>query len=184
MSLRELLRVNAHEHLSVYALASLANVLLSIPQYLAVNKALELGINSKGSTAGLINLYGSSIGLTLDFLGSAFIFQGIMAILVMGVVGSTLSRRRWRVQYVATGILVSTYLAYHLGGKFLNALGWIGLLETSGVDASGIYADLFWFGLGTTICYLLVILVLRRSYGRLMAKFLAVAARDFAEPSE
>ena len=184
MSLRELLRINAREHLSIYALTSLASVLLSIPQYLAVNTALELGINPKGPTASLINQYGSSTSLTLDFLRSTFIFQGIMAILVMGVVGSMLSRRRWRLQYVATGFLVSAYLAYHLGGKFLNALGWIGLLETSGVDASGIYTDLFWFGLGTTICYMLVILVLRRSYGRLMVRLLSLATCDLAEPSE
>jgi len=182
LSLRELLRINAREHLTIYALASLANVLLSIPQYLAVNTALELSINPKGSTASLINQYGSSTGLTLDFLRSAFIFQGIIAILVMGVAGSMLSRR-WRWQYVATSFIVSAYLAYHLGGKFVNALGWIGLLETSGVDASGIYADLFWFGLGTTICYLLVILVLRKSYGRLMVRFLPAPTRDLTEPS-
>jgi hypothetical protein len=184
LSLREILRINAREHLTIYTLASLANVLLSIPRYLAVNTALELGINPKGSTASLINQYGSSTGLTLDFLRSALIFQGIIAILVTGVAGSMLSRKRWKSQYVATGFLVSAYLAYHLGGKFLNTLGWIGLLETSGIDASGIYADLFWFGLGATICYLLVILVLRRSYGRLMMRFLPVAARDFAEPAE
>ena len=182
--MRELLRINSREHLTIYALGSLANILLSIPQYLAVNTALELGINPKGSTASLINQYGSSAGLILDFLRSAFIFQGIMAILVMGVVGSMLSRRRWRLQYVATSFLVSAYLAYHLGGKFLNALGWIGFLENSGVDASGTYADLFWFGLGTTICYLLVILVLRRSYGRQMIRFLPVAIRDSIEPPE
>jgi hypothetical protein len=183
LSLRELLRINAREHLTIYALASLANVLLSLPQYLAVNTALELSINPKGSTASLINHYGSSTGLTLDFLRSAFIFQGIIAILVMGVAGSMLSRRRWRPQYVATSSLVSAYLAYHLGGKFVNALGWIGLLETSGINASGIYADLFWFGLGTTICYLLVILVLRKSYGRLMVRFLPAPTRDLTEPS-
>jgi len=82
-----------------------------------------------------------------------------------------------------TSVLVSAYLAYHLGGKFLNTLGWIGLLETSGVNASGVYADLFWFGLGTTICYLLVILVLRRSYGKLAARVPAVTTRDYSEPS-
>jgi hypothetical protein len=181
LSLRELLRINAREHLTIYALASSANVLLSIPQFLAVNTALELGINPKGSTASLINQYGSSTGLTLDFLRSALIFQGIMAILVIGAVGSTLSRRRWRSQYVATGLLVSAYLAYHLGGKFLNALGWIGLLETSGVNASGVYADLFWFGLATTICYLLVILVLRRSYGKLAERVPTVTTGEHAE---
>jgi hypothetical protein len=183
MSVRDQLGTNAREHLTVYILASLANILLSIPQYLAVSTALELGINPKGSTAGLINQYGSSTGLTLDFLRSTLIFQGIIAILIMGIVGSMLSRR-WRWQYVATSFLVSAYLAYHLGGKFVNALGWIGLLETSGVNVSGVYADLFWFGLGTTICYLLIILVLRRSYARLMARFLPVATRNFTEPSK
>ncbi|HEV2119078.1 MAG TPA: hypothetical protein VGS11_03065 [Candidatus Bathyarchaeia archaeon] len=167
MSLRQLLRVNAREHLEVYILASLSNVLLSIPQYLAVNTALELGINPKGTTETLIDYYGSSTGLTLDFLRSALIFQGIVAVFVMGLAGSMLSRKRWRWQYVATSFLVSAYLAYHLGGKFLNTLGWIGFLETSGANISAIYGELFWFGLGTTICYLLLILVLRRSYGRL-----------------
>jgi len=90
-----------------------------------------------------------------------------MAVLVIGLPGSASSRRGWGWQYVLTGVFISTYLAYHLGGKFLNALGWIGVLETSGVNVSGVYGDLFWFGLGTTICYLLVILVLRRSYGKL-----------------
>ncbi len=111
--------------------------------------------------------YGSSTGLVLDFLRSGLIFQGLIAVLVVGLVGSASSRRRWRWQYALTGVFISTYLAYHLGGKFLNALAWIGVLETSGVNVSGVYGDLFWFGLGTTICYLLVILVLRRSYGKL-----------------
>jgi hypothetical protein len=184
LSLRALLRVNAREHLAIYILSTLANAMLSIPQYLAVNTALELGINPKGSTASLISQYGSSKGLALDFLGTALIFQGVMAILVMGVAGSMLSRRGWRWQYVATGLLVSAYLAYHLGGKFVNALGWIGLLDASSVPVSGVYADLFWFGLGTTICYLLVILVLRRSYGSLAARAAAATTRDYSESSE
>jgi hypothetical protein len=163
----ELLRINAREHIAIYILATLANFLLSIPQYLAVNTALELAINPKGSTASLIAQYGSSTGLFLDFLRSGLIFQGVMAVLVIGLVGPASSRRGWRWQYALTGGLVSIYLAYHLGGKFLNALGWIGVLDTSGVNVSGVYADLFWFGLGTTICYLLAILVLRKSYGKL-----------------
>ena len=167
MSFRELLRVNAREHIAIYLLATLANFLLSIPQYLAVNTALELAINPKGSTASLITQYGSSTGLFLDFLRSGLIFQGVMAVLVIGLVGAASSRRGRKWQYRLTGMLVSIYLAYHLGGKFLNALGWIGVLDTSGVNASGVYADLFWFGLGTTICYLLAILVLRKSYGKL-----------------
>jgi len=167
LSMRELLGVNAREHLAIYALATLANLFLSIPQYLAVNAALELAVNPKGTTAGLIAQYGLTNGLVLDFLRSGLIFQGVIAVLVIGLAGAAWSRRGWRWQYALTGVFVSTYLAYHLGGKFLNTLGWIGVLETSGVNVSDVYGDLFWFGLGTTICYLLVILVLRRSYGKL-----------------
>ena len=163
-----MLRVNAREHLAIYALATLANFLLSVPQYLAVNSALELGINPNGTTASLITQYGSSTGLFLDFLRSGLVFQGVMAVLVIGLPWSASSRRGWGWQYVLTGVFISTYLAYHLGGKFLNALGWIGVLETGGVNVSGVYGDLFWFGLGATICYLFVILVLRRSHGKLV----------------
>ena len=162
------MRINAREHLAIYILATLANFFLSVPQYLAVNTALELGINPKGSTAVLVAQYGSSTGLFLDFLRSGLIFQGVMAVLVIGLIGSASSRRGWRWQYALTGVLVSTYLAYHLGGKFLNALSWIGVLDTSDLNVSGVYADLFWFGLGTTICYLVAIMVLRKSYGKLL----------------
>jgi len=86
---------------------------------------------------------------------------------VVGLAGAATSRRGWKWQYPLTGVFVSTYLAYHLGGKFLNALGWIGVLETSGVNVSDVYGYLFWFGLATAVCYLIAILVLRRSYGKL-----------------
>jgi hypothetical protein len=162
-----MLRVNAREHLAIYVLATLANFLLSVPQYLAVNTALELAVYPKGTTASLIGQFGSSNGLALDFLRSGLIFQGVMAVLLIGLVGSASSRRSWKWQYPLTGLFVSTYLAYHLGGKFLNALGWIGVLETSGVNVSNVYGDLFWFGLASTVCYVIVVLVLRRSYGRL-----------------
>ena len=167
MSFRELLRINAREHIAIYILATLANFLLSIPQYQAVYAALGLAINPKGSTASLIAQYGSSTGLFLDFLRSGIIFQGVMVVLVIGLVGSASSARGWKWQYSLTSVLVSIYLAYHLGGKFLNTLGWIGVLDTSGVNVSVVYAGLFWFGLATTICYLLAILVLRKSYGKL-----------------
>ena len=167
LSIQQLWRSNGREHLAIYSLATLANFLLSVPQYITVNTALELAIIPKGTTMSLIAQYGSSTGLVLDFLRSGLIFQGVIAVLVIGVAGATSSRRGWRWQYPLTGVFVSTYLAYHLGGKFLNALGWIGVLGTSGVNVSDVYGDLFWFGLGTTICYLLAILALRRSYGKL-----------------
>lgn len=165
--MQELLRSNRRDHLAIYSLATLANFLLSVPQYIAINTALELAVIPKGPTASLIAQYGSSTGLVLDFLRSGLVFQGLIALLVIGLAGAAASRRGWRWQYPLTGVFVSTYLAYHLGGKFLNTLGWIGVLETSGVNVSDVYGDLFWFGLATAVCYLIVILVLRRSYGKL-----------------
>ncbi len=167
LSIQELLRSNGREHLATYSLATLANFLLSVPQYVAVNTALELAVIPKGTTASLIAQYGSGTGLVLDFLRSGLIFQGVLAVLVVGLAGAATSRRGWKWQYPLTGVFVSTYLAYHLGGKFLNALGWIGVLETSGVNVSDVYGYLFWFGLATAVCYLIAILVLRRSYGKL-----------------
>jgi hypothetical protein len=164
--LRNTLGVNAQEHLAVYSVATIANILLSVPQFQAVNEALDLGIRPAGTTRSLVSQYGSTTGLLLDFVIGILIFQGIFAVLMLGVSASA-SSRGWKWQYSVTSVLVASYLAYHLGGKFLNALGWIGVLETSGVNVSGIYGNLFWFGLFATICYISSILFLRRSYGRL-----------------
>jgi hypothetical protein len=164
--LRRTLGVNVREHLSVYSVATLANLLLSVPQFQAVNKALDLGIRPAGMTGALVSQYGSTTGLLLESVTSILIFQGILAVLMLGVSASA-SSRGWKWRYSVTSILVASYLAYHLGGKFLSALGWIGVLETSGVNVSGVYGNLFWFGLSATICYMSSILVLRRSYGKL-----------------
>jgi len=156
--------------LAIYALGSLANFLLTIPQYIAVDTALQLGISPQGTTMSLIVRYGSSAGLVLEFLQSGLIFQGILAILLVGAIASASAGKRWKWQYTITGVLYSAYLGYHLGGKFLNSLDWIDVLHTGSFEVSSIYAELFWFGLATTICYLLVILVLRRSYEKLAAE--------------
>src|SRR5881409_135312 len=68
--MQELLRSHGREHLAIYSLATLANFFLSVPQYIAVNTALELAVIPKGTTASLIAQYGSSTGLLLDFLRS------------------------------------------------------------------------------------------------------------------
>ena len=167
--LREALGVNKREHLLVYSLSSLANLFLTAPQFQAVNNALDLGIRPQGMTGTLISKYGSTNGLLLDFASGILLFQAVMAVLIIGASVTASSRKVWRWQYPVTSILVASYLAYHLGGVFLNALGWIGVLETSGENVSGVYANLFWFGLAATICYLVSILFLRRSYGKLTA---------------
>lgn len=65
------------------------------------------------------------------------------------------------------GVVISSFVGYWLGTKFLNVLDWISTLQDNRVDSSNTYTGLFWFGLASTICYVLMILVLRRSYGKL-----------------
>ncbi len=61
-----------------------------------------------------------------------------------------------------------------LGAKFLVILEWISTLQNNRVDSSTEYTSLFWFGLAATICYLAMLLVLRKSYGELLERHLAV----------
>ena len=112
MLLREMLAVNKREHLALYSLASLANLLLSVPQFQAVSNSLQLGIHVKGITGKLIAQYGSTIGLALEFASEILIFQGIMAVLTIGisVIASARTRRRWAVLDIG-----------HLGG-FISRL--------------------------------------------------------------
>lgn len=168
--------MNKRENFAVYTLATVANILISIPQYMAVSAALQWGITPKGSTYDLITQYGSSSGLVLDLVWSSIVFEVIAGILLVAVIVSASSRRGWRWQFTTASVILSVFLTYYLGGKFLNVLGWIGVLETSGVNVSGVIADLFWFGLGATVCFLLLILTLRRSYGRLLAQRARVAS--------
>src|SRR6266705_896150 len=83
-------------------------------------------------------------------------------------------------QYLAVSSAVASYLpvdsgtatliaAYGPGlGIFLAVfLKWISTLQNNRVDSSNAYASLFWFGLASTIFYLAMILVLRKSYGNL-----------------
>src|SRR5438309_12115610 len=87
LSIQQLWRSNDREHLAIYSLATLANFLLSVPQYIAVNTAFELAIIPKGTTMSLIAHYGSSTGFVWVFLESGLTFQGFIEFLLLGFAG-------------------------------------------------------------------------------------------------
>ncbi len=165
---RLLSQYNSREHASVYVLATASNLFLSIPEYLAVRAALLSNLPVGGSTARFIASYGLGLGLVLDFLWTLLVFQGFLAVLVVVVASSTLLEKGWRWIYVFSALLLSGFMGYWLGEKFLLTLRLFSLLQNGGIDSSGVYSELFWFGLGATICYVMMILVLRRSYNRLV----------------
>ncbi len=65
-------------------------------------------------------------------------------------------------------LVLSGFMRYWLGERFFLTLSWVSLLQNAGVDSSGVYSELFWYGLGATICYVAMILVLRRSHNKLV----------------
>ena len=158
---------NLKEHAAILVLASLANLFLSIPEYLAVRQAIVSYVPVDMSTAHLVSVYGLDLGLDLDFLWTLAIFQAVLVVIVILTATTPYLKRGWRVAYVFSGMVVSGFVGYWLGAKFLRALSWISLIENNGVDASTVYSELFWFGLAAAFCYVTVILVLRKSYDRL-----------------
>jgi hypothetical protein len=160
-------RTNAREHLTIYLLATMSNLFLSIAEYLAVRQAVASYLPLDSGTAQLIANYGTGLGLGFDFLWTLAIFQGLLTIILLSMTLVPLLNRGWRVSYIISGLVISGFVGYWLAAKFLRTLGWVSQLETNGVNAMGVYSDLFWLGLAAAMCYVTMILVLRKSYDKI-----------------
>src|SRR2546428_4598120 len=158
---------NVREHLGVYLLASLSNAFLASSQYLAVSSAVASYLPVDSGTATLIAAYGPGLGILLAVFLNSLVFEGILAALVVILSLSAVLKTGWRWVYAFSGVMVSGFVGYWLGARFLVVLEWISTLQDNRVDISNAYASLFWFGLASTIFYLAMILVLRKSYGNL-----------------
>jgi hypothetical protein len=86
---------------------------------------------------------------------------------------SGISRTGWRWAYPLLGLVVSGFVGYWLGAKFLSVLEWISVLQNNRIDTSSPYSGLFWFGLAASIFYVLMIILLRKSYGKLAENHLS-----------
>lgn len=162
-------RTNAREHLTIYVLATLSNLFLSIAEYLAVRQAVASYLPLDPGTARLIASLGTGLGLGLDFLWTLTIFQALLTIIVLSMTLVPLLKNGWRVLYIFSGLVISGFVGYWLGAKFLRTLSWVSQLENSGANAMGVYSDLFWLGLAAAASYVTMILVLRKSYDKLFA---------------
>ena len=168
MGWRLLGRFNFREHVGVYVLATMADFLLSIPEYLAVRSAFASNLPVKGSVTSFVSAYGLSLGIMVDLLWRVLVFQVLLLVLVMVVAATSLVQKGWRWLYVFGAMMICGFVGYWIGAEFLRTLDWISVLQNSGSEASGVYSALFWFGLGSAVSYVGMILVLRRSYDKLM----------------
>jgi uncharacterized membrane protein len=155
------------EQLGIYVLASMSNFFLTASQYLAVSAAVASFLPVDPGTSELIADYGRGPGIVLALLPGSLVFQGILLVLVLTLALSATARTRWSWAYPFLGLVVSGFVGTWIAAKFLGALDWVSTLQNSRIDISGPYSGLFWFGLAASICYVLMILLLRRSYGRL-----------------
>ena len=115
----------------------------------------------------LITSYGRGPGIVLALLLNSLIFQGILSGLTLTLSMSAISKPGWKWAYPFLGVVVSGFVGYWLGAKFLVILEWISMLQNSRIDISNPYLGLFWFGLAASTCYVLMILFLRKSYRKL-----------------
>ncbi len=162
------MHVNRREHLQAYVLASAANTLLSLGQFFAVSSALGIRISQQLTVAGLLSYDGSRASLWVNLVQTGLIFQGAVALLVIVVLGVAVSRARWKWIYALTMLVISSYVGYVLGMKFLDTLEWLELDLAYGLPGSDVYANMITFGLAATSCYFLMIMVLNKSYGKLV----------------
>jgi len=168
------LAASLRENSGIYVLASLSNAFLIMSQYLAVSAAVASYLPVDSATAVLIASYGRGVGIGLALFLNSLVFQGILAVLVAMLALASIVKTGWKWAYAFSGVAVSGFVGYWLGAKFLAILEWISTLQDNRVDSSNPYAGLFWFGLAATICYLAMILVLRKSYGKLAERYSAV----------
>jgi len=164
---RSLLVMSFREHSGIYVLASVSNVFLTASQYLAVSAAVASYLPLDPGTSALIASYGRGPGIVLALLLNTLAFQGILLVLVLILALSSTIKTVWRWAYAFLGVVVSGFVGYWLGLKFLVVLEWISTLQNNKIDSSNPYSGLFWFGLASSICYVLMILLLRKSYGKL-----------------
>lgn len=165
---RGFVATNLREHLGIYVLGSLSNAFLTVSQYLAVSSAIASYLPVDPGTTALVTAYGRGPGVFLALFLNSLIFQGILAGLVMTLALLAVVKKGWKRAYALIGVVVSGFVGFLLGAKFVVVLEWISILQNNSVDSSADYASLFWLGLVSTMSYLAMILVLRKSYGNLV----------------
>lgn len=164
---KDLPNSNEREYAGIYFLATLSNILLSVPEYSAANKAAQSYIPLSGSMASLVSIYGVVPGIVLDFLWNLLIFQAVVAVLTLGLVGASILRTNWKMFSALFGASICSFIGYWLAVKFIRTLELISLFQIIGVDSSGIYLELVGSSLAVTVCYVSMLLVFRRSYDKL-----------------
>jgi len=163
-------RLNRRDYIVAYASASIAYLLILIPQYNTVERILSMNARIPESfLSSLVQLYGPTLGVQLSILSTVIAYQVISGVLLLLTSRMSKARVAWRWRYMIASVSFIGYAGYMLGIGFLTSLGWTSVLASMNVDVSPILQSYYMFNLGAAICYLAIVLVLRRTYTRLSA---------------
>lgn len=146
LSRRALLDLNLTEHFWAFILVSLADTFLLFQ----------------------LSSLASRVGAPVDVLGSMAVQELVLAILLLVVVLSSISERVWRWGYVVASFLFIGYAMLQMASRFIQALDSISQLQARGIDVQGYLGPSYLLILGSTVSFLLTILLLRRAYGKLI----------------
>jgi len=149
-------RLNISNHFAIYVLSSLAIGLLLIEQAQLSSRA----------------------GVQANILGPVLVQQSIMAVLILGLLtpAYTWTRQHW--PYALACILFAGYSGSRLAAAFNATLGLVPTLDSEGVPISDYQGTFYVLALSAAFCYLLMILLLRRSYGKLVQGRRSSASSD------
>ncbi len=145
---REIDRFNLVEHLAVYFLASLAVALLLYEQSQLSSRA----------------------GVQVDVFGLALVQKAVMALLLFGVLIPVYAWYPKRWAYALAAILFAGYSGTRMTAAFTATLGLVPTLTARGIPISDYQGTFYLLALTSAFSYLLMILLLRRSYGKLRSK--------------
>ncbi len=137
-------RYGLQAHLMIYLLATVAILLLLYEQ-----SQLATRINGQSADLEQIVVQQAVLAVLLGFL--------------LGIYGRI--RGRWL--YILFALLFAGYAGTRLTAAFSQTIGLVPALENKGVPISDYQGTFYSVALAAAICYLLSILLLRRSFGRL-----------------
>jgi len=142
-----LLKLNAKEYVLAYVLASLSYGLLLLEESQLAPRA----------------------GQGVDVLLLVSVQETLMAVLVLGVAFAGAARVAWRWLYVSAATLFAAYAGVGLTSRFTATLELVIPLESRGIPISDYQGSFYVLALTAAFSYVLAILLLRRSYGKLVS---------------
>ena len=138
------------------------NLQVHLMTYLLVTLAISLLLLEQSQLASRANAQSTS-------LGDILVQQSVLAVL-LGLMMVTYGWTRTRWQYVLSAILFAGYSGTRLAAAFSQTLELVPALQNKDVPISDYQGTFYLLALASAISYLLAILLLRRSYGRLSVK--------------